>query len=311
MRRAFFLLYPGFELIDFAGPFQVFHEAKKLGLGIEPSACSESSEALSEQGIRISSIAPLPAFGEDDWVMVPGHTLESTSVPGWMIAVLGEARRAGSRIISTCTGAFILGEAGLLDGRSCTTHWKRIGELERRFPGARVLSDRIFVEDGRVVTSGGATCGIDLALHLIEAERSPLFASRVARELIVYMRRDGLHAQTSVYLDYRNHNNPGVHAAQDWLIENPGERACIEDLARIAGMSPRNLDRCFREATGATPAEYRNLLRLERAMKMLNDPLMTVEAVAAECGFPDARSLRRQWKKRYGLTPRGREARAS
>jgi len=131
----------------------------------------------------------------------------------------------------------------------------------------------------------------------------------VARQLIVFLRRDGSHSQASVYLDYRNHNNPGVHAAQDWLIENQAEPIGIEGLARIAGMSSRNLDRCFREATGTTPAEYRNLLRLERAMKLLNNPLLTVEAVAAECGFPDARALRRQWKKRYGEPPRRRYAR--
>jgi transcriptional regulator GlxA family with amidase domain len=311
VKRIFFLLYPGFELIDFAGPYQVFHEARKFGLEMELSACSESGECLSEQGILVASLAAPPPFEKGDWVIVPGHTLDKTSIPRWMVSTLRDAWRAGARLISTCTGAFILGEAGLLEGRSCTTHWKRVGELERRFPEAEVLPDRLFVEDGNVVTSGGATCGIDLALHLIERERNPLFASRVARQLLVYMRRDAFHPQSSVYLDYRSHNNPGVHAAQDWLIENQAEPIGMEELARIAGMSARNLDRCFREATGTSPAEYRNLLRLERATTLLNNPRMTVEAVAAECGFPDAKSLRRQWKKRYGFTPRRKAERAS
>jgi transcriptional regulator GlxA family with amidase domain len=311
MRRAFFLLYPGFEIIDFAGALQPLDEARKFGLEIELAPCSASESARSEQGVLIADLAPLPEFRAGDWVFVPGFTYEHTTVPPWLVSALRDAHGAGSRILSTCTGAFALGEAGLLDGRSCTTHWKRLDELARRFPKAAVLSDRLFIEDRGVVTGGGATCCIDLALHLIEEERSPLLAARVARELIIYMRRDGLHAQSSVYLDYRNHVNPGVHAVQDWLIENQSKAAGAEELARIAGMSPRNLDRCFREATGTTPAEYRNLLRLERAVKLLRNPSLTIEAVAAECGFPDARSLRRQWKKRYGLTPRGREARAS
>jgi transcriptional regulator GlxA family with amidase domain len=308
MRRVVFVLYPGFGILDLAGPLQSFHEAREYGLELEILICGHSGSAMSEQGLAVANLDPIPRFGSSDWVFVPGHTVGKASIPKELIETAREAARAGAKLVSTCTGAFILGEAGLLDGRGCTTHWKRLAELRERFPRAKVLDDRLFIEDGNIVTCGGVACGIDLALYLIEGEKGPAFASKVARELIVFLRRDRDHPQTSVYLDYRNHDNPSIHAVQDWLAENQAKPAGIEDLARMGGMSVRNFARAFREATGTSPGEYRTLLRLERAMIMLNNPAMTVEAVASECGFPDARALRRQWKKRYGLSPRRKEA---
>jgi transcriptional regulator GlxA family with amidase domain len=155
MRLAFFLLYPGFEIIDFSGALQPLDEAREFGLEIELKPCSESETALSEQGVLVAALAPLPEFRAGDWIFVPGCTLEHTAVPRWLASALRDANRAGSRILSTCTGAFALGEAGLLDGRCCATHWKRLDELARRFPKAKVLSDRLFAEDRGVVTGGG------------------------------------------------------------------------------------------------------------------------------------------------------------
>jgi transcriptional regulator GlxA family with amidase domain len=308
MRRVVFTLYPGFEILDLAGPLQVFDEAKKRGLEIEILSCGLSDSAVSEQGLAVSGLAPMPSFGAGDWIFVPGHTVGKVPIPRALVSAVREAARSGALLVSACSGAFILGEAGLLDGKSCTTHWRRIDELRARFPKAKVIGDRLFIEDGNLVTCGGCACGIDLALYLIDREKGPVFTSRIARELIVFMRRDRDHPQTSVYLDYRSHANPGIHAVQDWLVENQAKPAGIDDLARMGGMSVRNFARAFREATGTTPGEYRTLLRLERAMIMLNNPEMTVEAVASVCGFPDARALRRQWKKRYGNPPRRKEA---
>jgi transcriptional regulator GlxA family with amidase domain len=308
VRRVVFILYPGFEILDLAGPLQAFDESRKRGHEIEILTCGPSESLRSEQGLAVSGLAAIPRFEASDWVFVPGHTVGKVPIPHELVSAVREAARSGARLVSTCSGTFVLGVAGLLDGKSCTTHWKRLDELQKRFPRAKVVGDRLFVEDGNLVTCGGAVCGIDLALYLIDRERGPAFASKIARELIVFLRRDQGHSQTSVYLDYRSHENPSVHAVQDWMAENQAKPAGIEDLARMGGMSPRNFARAFREATGTTPGEYRTLLRLERAMIMLNNPGMTVEAVAAECGFPDARSLRRQWKKRYGLSPRRKEA---
>jgi transcriptional regulator GlxA family with amidase domain len=302
--RAVHLLFPGFELLDFACTRQVFHEAQQAGMGIESLVCGTQERLACEQGLEVAGLLPPPDFGPNDWVFVPGFTLELAPFPEGLIEPLQRAAAAGARIVSTCTGALILARAGLLDGKACTTHWKRMAELRAFAPKARILDDRVFVEDGRIITCGGVCCGLDLCLHLVEAEMGPLFASRIARELIVYMRRDKDHAQTSVYLQYRNHLNPGVHRVQDWMIAHPAASCGLEELAQSAGMSVRNLTRAFREATGISLGEYRTLLRLERATMLLHDPSRTVEAVAEDCGFSDARALRRLWKQRYGMSPR-------
>jgi transcriptional regulator GlxA family with amidase domain len=217
---------------------------------------------------------------------------------------LRQAYHQGAHVVSTCTGAFILGQAGLLDGRECTTHWKRLAELRERFSRALVKDNCIFVADGRVITSGGVTCGIDMALYLVEKMAGPVMTQRVARELNVYIRRDGNHSQKSVYIDYRNHQHPGIHKVQDWLSEHPEENRPLSELAALGGLSARHFSREFRAATGLSAGEYRTLLRLEHARILLNDPHLSVEGVAAACGFRDGRQLRRLWRVRYGASPR-------
>ena len=305
MLRIIFTLYPGFELLDFSGPLQVFHDAQKCGLACEVVFCGSSESLECEQGLTFSRLLPYPAQAhKDDWFFVPGYTPEITRVPDSTTACLRNAWSQGAHVVSTCSGAFVLGKAGILDGRSCTTHWKRTKELMAAYPRAKVLDDHIFVEDGLLTTCGGVTCGIDLALFMVEQLQGPQFALKIARELNVYIRRDRDHRQKSVYIDYRNHCNPGIHLVQDWLTEHPDKPAGLVELAGIGNMSPRNLTRQFRAETGISPGAYRTLLRLERARILLNDPHLTVEAVAERCGFTDARQLRRLWKQNHGTSPR-------
>ncbi|MFD2570533.1 GlxA family transcriptional regulator [Spirosoma soli] len=203
----------------------------------------------------------------------------------------------GVYLCSICTGAFMLAQAGLLDGRKCTTHWKRLDELQTTYPHLLAQHDRLFVKDGNVYTSAGVTAGIDLALAMLEEQQGPLFASKVARELVVYYRRSGTSSQNSIYLDYRNHVNGAIHQMQDWLIAHLETRPTLDDLAEVANMSTRNLTRTFRKETGTTINAYTTLLRLEVARTLAQQSSLTMEAIAAKCGFQDARQLRRIWQK--------------
>jgi transcriptional regulator GlxA family with amidase domain len=251
----------------------------------------------------MSGLRPLPVTSTGDTVIVPGYVLREMKVPVTLRHWVREAAKSGAHICSVCTGTFVLGEAGLLDGRECTTHWKRVAELQQRFPLARVLSDRLFVSNGNITSSAGIASGIDMSLALIEQEHGPMLAGRVAREMVVYLRRDGHQKQESVFVDYRSHLNPGVHEAQDYIVANAEKRTSIADLARRAGMSPRNLTRAFRTATGVSIGDYRTRVRLELAQTLMRDPQLTLESVAERCGFNNARHLRRVWKNAFGGSP--------
>ncbi|RYE47745.1 MAG: helix-turn-helix domain-containing protein, partial [Sphingobacteriales bacterium] len=201
-------------------------------------------------------------------------------------------------VCSICNGAFALGEAGLLDGIECTTHWRRIEQLQARFPKSKVLADVLYVKSNHVYTSAGVSAGIDLSLSILEDLKGPLFTHKVARSLVVYHRRSHNHKQESIYLDYRNHINPQVHQVQDYLIEHLTEDNSIESLAEIVAMSPRNLSRVFKEKTGTTVLEYLTQLRIEKATTLLNNPNYTLEYIASQCGFKTARQLQRILKEK-------------
>ncbi len=304
MQQVVFLILPHVHALDLAGPVQVFYEANSFGGQYRLRYCARARKVRTAQGLCLSDLEPLPPVGPGDLVLVPGidsRTLDHLEqVPvDWLRA----ARKAGATIGSICSGAFALAQAGLLDGRQCTTHWKVADRLAAAHPAATVHGNRLFVRDDGIVTSAGVTAGIDMALWLVEEEHGPLVAARVAREMVVHARRDGASEQTSVYLKYRTHFHPGVHRVQDWLISRPERRPTIDQLARIAGMSRRNLTRAFRQATGITLKTFANSLKLEIARNLLHDPVLTIDAVASRCGFRDARQLRRLCSSHLNLTP--------
>ncbi len=304
MTRVIFLLLPGVELLDFAGPLQALHEAGHFGMPYDLHCCSPCPEVGTDQGPVLAHLEPLLEPAESDLVFIPGSAAFRRSRPD--LAVLEWLRKAhsvGARLLSICSGAFLMAEAGLLNGRECTTHWSIVDELQARYPAAKVLINRLFVSDGPITTSAGIVAGIDMTLSLLEQDHGPLLATRVARELVVYLRRDGSHTQGSVYLDYRGHLHQGIHALQDWMIAHPLEDKPLDDLAQLAGMSVRNLTRQFRIATGISIHEFLTRIRLERARSLMRDPAMTLEAVAEQCGLGDARRLRRLWRQAFGGTP--------
>lgn len=300
--RVLVLLLPDVHLQDMAGPVQVLTEASHLGGAYQLLYCGTSNAVRSAQGLLLADLAPLPDPRPGDIVLVPGTSSETLDQLRPPVDWLRAAAKAGARMTSACSGAFALGRAGLLDGRRCTTHWKVVERLQAENPRARVIENRLFVEDGEIVTSAGVASGIDMALALVERDFGPLVVARVAREMVVYLRRNGDQEQRSVYLDHRMHLHPGVHRVQDWMVANADRKATLEDLARIAAMSPRHLARVFRQATGVTPKQFAAKVKVQVARDLLGDPQRTVEAIASSVGFEDARQLRRLWKQSFGVS---------
>lgn len=303
--RVLVLLLPEVHLLDLAGPVQALFEANAWGAAYELHYVGAAAGAVtSAQGLRLAELEPLPEPTADDLVLIPGTESASLDRLGQHVPAtwLRRAHEAGAMLASVCSGAFVLGRAGLLDGRSCTTHWKVAARLQREHPKARVVQNRLFVRDEGIVTSAGVASGIDMALSLIEETHGPLVTARVAREMVVYIRRHGDREQQSVFLDYRTHLHPGVHRVQDWLVTHPDLRPTLDELAGRAGMSVRNLTRVFRRETGITLKDFAQKVKLQVARDLLRSPELKVEAVASSCGFEDARQLRRLWRDAYGTS---------
>ncbi len=304
MQKVAFIIPPTVELLDLAGPVQVFTEAKFYGFQMDIEFYQFHEAPVSTAGLGFEKIKNYKeaSLKEGDFVFVPGMDFEyvrsfSFKAEKEFFNWLKDCSENKITVGSICNGAFALGHAGLLTDTECTTHWRRVKELQLEFPRAKVVTDILFIKSNNVYTSAGISAGIDLALAILEDLKGPLFTHKVARGLVVYHRRSGTHKQQSIYLDYRNHINPQVHEVQDFLIDNLSKENDIESLASMVGMSSRNLSRVFKEKTGSTVLEYLTLLRKEYANTMLNNPEYTIEYIASKCGFKTARQLQRILKK--------------
>lgn len=294
--KVVFLLLPRLHLLDLAGPAQVFSTAADFGYPYELSYVSEQEDVATAQGLRLRAETTWPDLTPEDLILVPGcgmPTLAAAARPSKAtLSQLVAHHAAGGSVVSVCSGADVLGQACLLDGRRCTTHHELQDELARRYPRARVERDVLFVLDDRVVTSAGIASGIDLALHLVAMRHGPAVAARVARDMVVYARRTGDESQSSAMLRHRWHLRDAVHRAQDEIDTHYAEPLRLTELAAVTGVSERTLTRQFVESTGLTPLRYQQTLRLERAEHLIGHGA-TVEAAAHAVGFADARMLRR------------------
>jgi transcriptional regulator GlxA family with amidase domain len=300
MKKMAFIVPPNVELLDLAGPVQVFTEAKFYGYDVSLEFYSYHQDIICTSELPFGKIANYneAELNEGDFVFIPGTDNDYLNSFAFktekeFFRWVNKCADRNVTICSVCTGAIILGQAGLLDGIECTTHWRRIPELRQRFPKAKVIEDVLFVKSKNIYTSAGISAGIDLALSILEDLKGPLFTHKVARGLVVYHRRSHNHKQESIYLDYRNHINPQVHEVQDYLIDHLSGENSIEMLADLVAMSPRNLSRVFKEKTGLTILEYLTQLRIENARTLLNNPNYTLDYIAAKCGFKTARQLQR------------------
>jgi transcriptional regulator GlxA family with amidase domain len=300
MKKIAFIVPPSVEILDLAGPAQVFTEARFYGFDVLLEFYSYKEEIVSTSGLSFGKVQPYTEarLKEGDYLFIPGMDFSYVNSVSFraehqFFRWIKELSDRQVLICSVCNGAFVLGHAGLLKDTECTTHWRRLDELQRQFPEAKVLTDILFKKSNNVYTSAGISAGIDLSLAILEELNGALFTHKVARGLVVYHRRSQSHTQQSIYLDYRNHINPAIHIVQDYLIEHLSDENTIQHLASLVAMSPRNLSRVFKEKTGTTVLEYLTLLRLEFAKTMLNNPEFTIEYIASKCGFKTARQLQR------------------
>ena len=293
MTRVAFFLVPGLHLLDLAGPAQVFSSAADLGYPYDLLYVAEQPSIRSAQGPVLRADVRLPDLGDGDVIVVPGWRSPTlgTAAPISPATLRWLSHHPGT-VASVCSGAELLGRAGLLDGRRCTTHHELQDELAQRHPAAHVVRDVLYVVDGNVVTSAGIASGIDLALHLIATWHGPAPAAKIARTMVVYARRNGDEPQASALLRYRAHVSDAVHHVQDVIDDRFADRLSLSELAGLAGCSERSLTRMFGRATGMTPLRYQQTLRRERAEHLIGGGA-TVETAARAVGFEDARMLRR------------------
>lgn len=303
MKDIYFVVLPQLVLLDLAGPAEAFRLAEqKIPHSYRLHFCAPLRALQTAIGLQLSSLDPLPAeLTEDSIVVIAGVTGQAVDlqdpVTQRVVAWLESGVTSSATLACVCAGSVIAGKAGLLDGRDCTTHHSHLEELRRIAPEAQVLDNRIFVEDGHVLTSAGVTAGLDLALHVIGSQLGPRVAAEVARDLVVYLRRSGSDPALSPWVQHRNHLHPAVHRVQDAVARKPASAWTSEELAAVACTSPRNLARLFAEHAHCSPLDYVQLIRFAFAKELVTHSKLDLEQIALRVGFTSAQQLRRVWSR--------------
>lgn len=252
MKKIAFIIPPTVEILDLAGPLQVFTEAKFYGFDIELEFYAYTDQTISNSGLAFGNVAHFSEANlkEGDYIFMPGMSFDYVDSMAFRAEKdffdwLKEQSRKKVLVCSVCNGAFALGAAGLLNDTECTTHWRRIEQLQTNFPKAKVLTDILFKKSNNIYTSAGISSGIDLALYILEELKGAFFTHKVARGLVVYYRRSDNHTQKSIYLDYRNHINPKIHEVQDHMINNLSGDNTVEEFGRFGCHEPKKSKSSF------------------------------------------------------------------
>ncbi|WP_296081062.1 GlxA family transcriptional regulator [uncultured Agrobacterium sp.] len=308
MRRIEILAFPDVQLLDVAGPLQVFASTNDLLVNAgkpahyQPVAVGAQTPIVTSSALTIGTSALSGASEALDTLIVPGgwgvyRACEDQQLVSW----IAQRSKTARRTASVCSGAFLLASTGLLDGRRAVTHWQRCGEFRKHFPKVRLDPDPIFIQDGAIWTSAGVTAGIDLALALVENDLGREVALAVARQLVVFLKRPGGQSQFSAALTLQDESGrfDGLHA---WMMENITQDLSLADLAEKAGMSLRSFSRHYREQTGVTPSKALEEMRLETARRLL-EQAQPVSRAARRAGFGSEETLRRLFQRRFGVSP--------
>ena len=309
-RRIVILAAPPFDELNLVGVFQVFGTANQLSpeyarpYRIQVASAGPESLMTGYSGLSISPHLYYRDVRDkvDTLLLVSGpvkHEDVDMDLLQWIIRLSSRVRR----LASVCSGAFLLAETGLLDGRRATTHWAHAKEFAARFPKVLLDPDPIWLRDGNIYTSAGVTSGMDLALALVEEDLGSKVALAVARQLVLFLRRPGGQSQFSRLLEAQASTRGPLRDVLVWAVENLDKDLSVENLALHAAMSRRNFTRVFTAELGTSPAHYIEQLRIEAARRLLEDSRENLEEIASACGFSSAELMRRAFLRSVGITP--------
>ncbi|MEA2915946.1 MAG: hypothetical protein QOJ15_8027 [Bradyrhizobium sp.] len=307
------LVFPGFQLLDAAGPISVFEIAARLAggppsikvLAVTPGAVRSSS------GVELLARGLRPSGAISTLIVAGGEGVRTAATCEKALAFVRAIAQRGVRVASVCSGAYILAEAGVLDGRRATTHWQRTRHFLTAYPKIKLESDRIFVRDGNIWSSAGISAGIDLALALVAEDFGDEIAQKTASQLVLYQRRSGGQSQFSSLLELKAPTGR-FGPLLSWAREHLDAPLTVEDLAEQAGMSSRHFTRAFIAETGTTPSKAIERLRIEVARQRVQSSSEAIERVAESTGFRDPERMRRAFIRAFGQPPQSlrRAARA-
>jgi transcriptional regulator GlxA family with amidase domain len=318
LRRIVMVAMPCAEVVEIGGVLDIFYAVNERLV----------AAGTPDQGYAVEVVSPVPTVnawpglrlvadrsyrsvrGPMDTLLVtgvdrPDDARRDPELIRWLARTAPRARR----MVGLCTGSFVLAEAGLLDGREATTHWAFCDELTRRFPEVTVQKDPIFVRDGAVYTSAGATAGVDLVLSLVEEDLGRRVALAVAQWMVVFLKRPGGQAQFSAQLSTQLAERAPLRELQAWILEHPGVDLSVAALARRVAMSPRNFFRVFVREIGMTPGRFVERVRVEAARRLLEETTRGVVNVATACGFRSPETMRIAFRRTLGVSPKGYRSR--
>jgi transcriptional regulator GlxA family with amidase domain len=302
MRKVVIVGPPPVQVLDVTGPMEVFSTAP--GYEVQLANPGQERSLRTHRGIVLGEATPIAEVAGpiDTLVIAGGEGAESGSFDPAFIAWVREAAKRSRRIASICTGAFVLAEAGLLNGRRAVTHWNFCERLAKDYPEVRVMPDPIYLRDGNIYTSAGITAGIDLSLALVEEDHGHQAALKIARQLVMFLVRPGGQAQYSHMLSHQAGDSQPLRELQVWMLEHLQENLTVEALAERMGMSARNFTRvCLRE-TGMNPGQFVDRMRVEAAQQRIDSSVHGLKEIADAVGFRSTDAMRRGFVRVLGVT---------
>jgi transcriptional regulator GlxA family with amidase domain len=315
-RKVVLIAFDGVQLLDIVGPADVLDAATRVlggDGGYEMTIATPDGQPVrGSAGVRLAAdkvLGQVRLRGVDTLIVGGGLQIDDVLADPRLAPAVRRIANGARRTCSVCTGAFLLAEAGLLEGRAATTHWAFCGQLARRHPGVRVEPNRIFVRDGQVATSAGLTAGMDLALALIEEDHGPEIARTVARWTVMFLQRPGGQSQFSERLALPAGADSPIREILDAIAAEPAGDHRLPQLAQRAALSERHLRRLFAAQTGTTPARFTERVRVEAARELLQDTATPVDTVATRCGFGSPETMRRAFLRILGVGPADYRAR--